>query len=335
MNRIEAVELIQEKRGPDKEFLVTLFENCNLSCSFCLQDHASTVGMDTVVSKFESIMEKVSYTSNNVINFTGGELFHDGVADSLFDDYVTLCSKLADAIPYCELNFVTNFIFVKQARVWDLLFRLEEKGVNIKLSSSYDPRGRFNKEHLALFMDNVILFKEYIRSFQVTMTRPNIEWFMKGTIDPLFEYIYSNYALYFDHYTPGPPDSPFICTERDIVDFYIYMAKHYPDIQPLRGWIYDEKVVTTCRSTVVILPTGEVATCRSLLTTDPVVDYDAGQVIKERLETAFVNKYDCSNCAYFSRCSMSCFLHHEFAHNDEPTCQYKRLHHYIEENIHA
>ena len=161
------------------------------------------------------------------------------------------------------------------------------------------------------------------------MTKPTIKRLQSGVIDTVFEYLYDQFTLYFDHYTPGPRDNPFQCTEAEIVDFYIYMLGRYPNIEPLKSWQQSDRVETTCRSTVVIGPDGVVSTCRALLTENPVTDYDQGQRIKEDLEVKFVDKYNCTECDYFSRCALSCFLHNDSVENTDSDCQYKRLHHYL------
>lgn len=331
MNKIDVVELIDRKRGPDKEFLVTLFEHCNLACSFCLQDHDSEVGMDTITEKADAVMTKVVNPLYHQINVAGGELFHDGILDSAFDDYRAFCRTIHRQVKHYQISFATSFIFTRHERVQAFIDDMRNEGIQLDLCSSYDPRGRFNKTSLDQFMNNVILFRPYIRSFQVTMTRPSIAYFQKGVIDPVFEYLYATHTLYFDHYTPGPKDNPFQCTEREIVDFYIYMLTRYPKIEPLASWFTADKVETTCRSTVVIDPLGRVSTCRGLLTENPEYDYDKGQAIKEQLERQFVEKYDCLNCEFYHKCALSCFLHNDFIENTDMTCQYKRLHRFIDE----
>lgn len=333
MNKIDVVEIVDEKRGPHKEFLVTLFEHCNLNCSFCLQDHDSVEGIDKIREKVGAINTKVVNPFFHQINVAGGELFHDGISDHVFEDYKALCRGIHDTIDHYEISFATNLVFTHVDRLFSLMTELQAEGINVNLCSSYDPRGRFNNESIELFMDNVILFKPFIRSFQVTMTKPSLTYFQKGIIDPLFDFLYENFVLYFDHYTPGPINNPFQCTEREIVDFYIYMLDKYPNIEPLKSWRLADRVESTCRSTVVVHPDNTVSTCRGLLTENPIYDFDAGQAIKEDLETKFVEKYDCFNCEFFDKCALSCFLHNDIVENTDDVCQYKRLHRHMDRMV--
>lgn len=41
--------LLNSKRDPEQEYTIHLFEYCNLSCSFCWQDHDSLVGVDDIL----------------------------------------------------------------------------------------------------------------------------------------------------------------------------------------------------------------------------------------------------------------------------------------------
>ena len=55
---------LANKRDSQQEYTVHLFEFCNLSCSFCWQDHDDRVGVDTVLEKLIPI-EKFLQTERN------------------------------------------------------------------------------------------------------------------------------------------------------------------------------------------------------------------------------------------------------------------------------
>jgi molybdenum cofactor biosynthesis enzyme MoaA len=81
-------KLFGRKANDCTEIEIHLFEYCNLSCTFCGQDHDSKVGFDTIVAKSKDVTEfiKRSHKSDHILNIMGGEIFNDQIPDSLFDD---------------------------------------------------------------------------------------------------------------------------------------------------------------------------------------------------------------------------------------------------------
>ena len=95
MNLIDHVD----KRTINGEIIVTLFEQCNLSCRFCSQDHSSVLGMDTIKDKKEHIIKAIEYLQSQgrtqfSVHIMGGEVFSDLVPDDLFEDYYQLVKSL-------------------------------------------------------------------------------------------------------------------------------------------------------------------------------------------------------------------------------------------------
>jgi len=173
-----------EKRSILGEIIVTLFEQCNMSCKFCNQDHNSKVGMDTIRDKLPVVKRAIENMSKTremfSVHFMGGEVFSDLVPDSCFDDYKYLADELevwSKENNYdVEICFTTNFVYEQTHRLQKLLDQCPQ----VKLLTSYDPSGRFGLGQLNLFKKNVIAFEKYIKSANVIMTKPNIDKFLKG-----------------------------------------------------------------------------------------------------------------------------------------------------------
>ena len=160
----------------------------------------------------------------------GGEIFSDKLPDSLFEDYKYLVQGLKDyslqsGVPV-DVRFVTNFIWTKQERVYDLL-----KETQCVLGTSYDPAGRFNKDTFEMFKTNVQEFKNHIQGINVVLTKQNIDKFLKNDV-PFFDYIYENFDVYFDHYTPEKNVNTVLPKDVDLKAIALHMYDNYPLSHP-------------------------------------------------------------------------------------------------------
>ena len=126
------------KRSLLGEIIVTLFEQCNMSCKFCNQDHASTVGMNNIRDKLSIVQNAIKHLQANgrtqfSVHFMGGEVFSDLVPDSCFDDYKYLADELdkwSKENKYeVEVCFTTNFVYERTDRLQKLL---DDKKINYK-----------------------------------------------------------------------------------------------------------------------------------------------------------------------------------------------------------
>ena len=329
-NLIPLVNIVSEKRGYNREYFINFFERCNLSCGFCWQDHDDYTGVDDIVSKSDIILNKITDGEFSTINVMGGELFADFVDDNVFVDYHKFVQKIHEQHPTGEyvVNFVTNLVFEKTDRVKKFFDGLADCGYKTTAVSSYDPRGRFNNSDRELFMRNLSIFNDYIRSVSVVMTKQNIEAISGGDIG--FDTIYrSGMNLYVDFYSPEKNWKLYRPTDTEIVDFFIFLTKKYPDVSPINEYIKGGfNTSTSCRSSTIILPNNSVGSCKILSD-----DFDEFDNIND-LESDFVHARGCLMCEYYKVCGLSCFLHSARIYNDNTTqieCEFKRFYASINE----
>lgn len=325
MELIPLAEIVDQKRDQRKEVLVILFEKCNLACSFCHQDHSDYSGFFSVEEKADGIIKHHSGDAGVTVNVTGGEIFLDEFGPRTFERYRNFALKIANAIPDHEITFVSNLVFNRRERVLKLLEDLRSDGVNVSLGTSYDPCGRFTRQTKKTFHENLVFFQDWVKNVSMVITKQNAQWFIDEKTDPVFEFIEERFGIFFDHYTPGPDFRKHQPTDADIADMYIAVNRHYPNVEPLKGWREREVNSTTCRSTVVVTPSSEITTCRSLITIDPVTDEYKGNEIKHQAEANFMEKFGCLECEYYQRCGLRCFLHSEFVDNQSNVCHFKRM----------
>lgn len=295
------------KRVSTGEIIVTLFELCNLNCLFCSQNHDSIEGIDTVREKVEPTIKaiqvlKTRHKQRFSIHIMGGEVFDDRIEDKIFDDYRYLVYKLLD---YCQENnidvdigFTTNLIFSKVNRVFELL---EDTGTY--LMTSYDPAARFNPKTLPVFENNVKLFKKYLKSVNVIMTRPNINKFLSADT-PVFDYLYENYPIYFDYYTPEKNYDYMLPNDIELKQLMIFIIDNYPECLPFKNFKDKNARNMSCMDTYTVLPNGKFGICNVLIT-----NLSRNYVpSKEEMEQKWMEDYNCMQCKYLQRCSLGCFL---------------------------
>ncbi len=296
------------KRSHTGEIIVTLFEYCDLSCVFCSQNHDSTLGIHSIPEKIEQVRYAISELkkkgkSSFSINIMGGEVFSDGLNDSIFDHYAQLVSEIQQFADFhnfeVQVSFTTNFIWTKRQRVKDFL-----KKTKVKLLTSYDPSGRFNSKTLLVFNENVIEFASHIRSVNCIMTRTNIDKFLQNQI-PFFSYLYQNFPIYFDYYTPEKNMSKLLPRDVDLRDFMIYMSTHWPECFPFCNFRLRLKQNMSCMDTLTVLPDSSFGGCTLLLGN---VGALASVPSKSLLEQEWFDDYKCLECQHFDRCSFGCFL---------------------------
>lgn len=331
--------LLRNKRDKQQEYTLHLFEKCNLSCSFCWQDHTAFEGVDTVREKLEPLKEFLDeeVMPKVIINIMGGEVFDDSIfSESLFSDYVYLAEE---ASLYAKslgkeltATFVTNLVTDHPERVAALMEELKSRGVKAQLVTSYDSKGRFNKRQFEVFRRNMITLRPYISGVSMLLTRPVIKQIMAYE-DPYFQYMYDEgMEIYFDYYTPTTgwtnTDAGTVLSDReshmvigpsdkDLLTAFYFLVDNYPNVQPIRGWIENATNQISCRSSKLILADGTKCLCGNLHLDNPqlITFYNAKiqPADNSEIEDNFIKRWDCISCEYFQRCQLGCFMQHDFS----------------------
>jgi len=319
------------KRTETGEIIVTLFEFCDISCLFCNQDHTSMVGVDTIKEKLEPIKLAIAELQTRgkttfTINIMGGEVFSDKLPDSVYDDYLILVNSIRE---YCSDNnievsvqFTTNFIFTKVDRVKKFLAKSKTS-----LYTSYDPSGRFNVDTFEVFKRNVKTFRRYIKSVNVIMTKQNITRFIDDNV-PFFDYLYDNFSIYFDYYTPEKHMDILIPKDVELRDFMIHMYNNRPNCNPFKDLESTIKRSMSCMDTYTIMPNSDFGRCDILLK-----DVIPIKLIpsKKTLEQQWFDDYKCLECEHFNRCSLGCFLsNHIKDARTQDECWLKQVYDYVD-----
>lgn len=333
---------LRDKRDKQQEYTIHLFEYCNLRCSFCWQDHENTVGIDTVLEKLEPI-EKFLKTEKNkkvVFNIMGGEIFADSIYDEkLNDDFIELSKGIvALGKKYnieVGLNWVTNLITTKIELIEHLLKETQKLGVVSKLFTSYDPAGRFNRNTIKVFKKNLYYFQDQLDGIGILLTRPNIHHWLKGSDEFLNQMYNDGFYIYADYYTPDVTAHHQAPSDLDLYNIFKYFIDHYPQIDPISSWIERETNYISCRTSKLVLQDGTMCQCGNLVQAPEdkqMYNTDIQPADNTQIEINFLEKYNCLSCEYFNRCTLGCFMQHDYKHREEvlDECVYKLAHRYVD-----
>lgn len=333
---------LRNKRDKQQEYTIHLFEFCNLSCSFCWQNHGNLVGLESVLEKLAPI-EKFLATETSkevVFNIMGGEIFADEIYDEkLHMDYIELVRGIRDigqkfAINV-KFNWVTNLVTSKIEQIENLLEETRKMGSPSTLFTSYDPAGRFNKTNFEIFKKNLYHFKSNLDGIGILLTKPNIKlWLKLG--DNFLKQIYDDgFYIYADYYMPDKTAKHQAPSDLDMYNIFKMFIDSYPKIDPINSWIVNEKNYMSCRSSKLVLEDGTMCQCGNLVQ-DPedkaMYKSDIQSMDNSGIESSFLEKYNCLSCEYFDRCTLGCFMQHDYKFREEvlDECVYKLTHRYIE-----
>jgi len=311
-------EIIKDKVPEFAEVVTVLFEHCNMTCSFCPQDHDSTFGADRdqIMSKVPLVVDWINNNHKSKffkLHILGGEVFQDvWIEKGFLDIYQEYIDAIAEGItdPEKELhpNFVTNLVFEKTDKVMELLERN-----NIKVSISYDSTGRFNKSQFETFKRNIEIFKDRISMVSVAATATNMKSIIAG--DEYFDYLYSLYDIDFDSYLPANDDKKnlfFMPKESELLAFNKHLVEHYPKCTNIAYFVepsQNNRMSCTRGNSLQMFPNNYApkGCSGAALTGNTDVLETVNAQDGELLENFFA-KYNCFECEYFSRCPFTCFV---------------------------
>lgn len=338
--------LLEKKRDRTQEISIYFFENCNLRCSFCWQDHETVEGLNTVREKVSSIEAYFKEEKRDSVSFAmmGGELFSDKVFDDqLLDDfkYVTDCIKDL-SIKYnkkVKICWVTNLVTTKLDKIKDLLAHGRKQGLAVDISTSYDFAGRFNINQFLVFKTNVEIMWDEIGTFSLTMTRANCKYFLEKK-DPYFDYLYNKGAyFYFDYYMPDQEAERQCPTDTMLYEVFKKGITEYPRIDPWKSWLTNSSNYASCRSSRMINPDNSRSNCGAMVIAQNEAAADKIYTVKLHnksnaiIENHFLEKYNCIGCEYVERCSFGCFMQHASTKFVEELddCVYRKTYKFMEQ----
>lgn len=330
MNKDAFLQMVLKDKAPDSsEIEHHLFEKCNLNCSFCGQDHDSEVGMDSIIDKALQTVDFMTKSplKKHTINVMGGEIFNDliewGTIAKYFQFYEIIRKYCEDTNTEFRINFVTNLIFQKNVEMVDwLMSKTDPK--HVMLSTSYDFAGRgLDINRSIVFKKNIQHYKDRIGVVGFVLTKPSIRKLLSGKDKFFKEVLYAQFPLYFDWYVPEKAAAKMLPSEQEMLDALLFVAEHYPNIEPVKSMLENDTNKMTCYSMnkTTILPDGKEVTCRYLNYEEKdfltEIDYSTNDGIIQ----SHLDRHDCLSCKWFQRCQFRCFVQADWAELERlPDC---------------
>lgn len=322
-------QLLASKVQDSSEIEHHLFEKCNLNCAFCGQDHDSEVGMNSIIDKAHQTVEFMikSPLKKHTINVMGGEIFNDLIEYGTITDYFKFYEIIRK---YCEdtntefrINFVTNLIFRENREIVDWLLE-KTPAKNVMLSTSYDFAGRgLDINRSMIFQANLTRYKDRIGVVGFVLTRPAIRKLIANKDKFFKENLYGKYPLYFDWYVPEKSSEKMMPTEQEMLDGLLYVAEHYPNIEPVKSMLENEHNKMTCFSLnkTTILPDGKEVKCRYLTYDEQQFETPIDYSTNSGIIQAHLERHDCMSCKHYDRCSFRCFVQADWKDQERlPEC---------------
>ncbi len=332
--------ILDKKRDTEQEYTVHLFEYCNLSCQFCWQDHDAINGIHTVPEKIKPIFELLDDETRSAVcfNVMGGEIFADDVFPELYNQYLDLvkaikfkCDQLGKSL---KINWVTNLVNSNPHLVEQLVNACTALGIQNELSTSYDPRGRFNKQEFEVFKENLYRLQSIVGTVSILLTKNNINYFLSKS-DKFFDQLYKDgFYIYFDYYMPDKNWKFSAPSDQDMYDFFTFCVDNYPTVEPVSSWIKNDFNYASCRTSKLVIEDGTKCLCGNLMVETGDDQFYKSTIQRNdnsEIENYFLTKYDCVSCEYLTKCTFGCFMERNNKFLDEmPSCMFKETFKYID-----
>lgn len=286
-----------------QEISIALFGDCNLRCSFCIDNQRFQSKPDQHCSEdyFKytlQLIEKVLLTTEKSkidFRFYGGELLQDKFSDNIFEAYDWLFSKTIDLCKQYNkdyrLQISSNLIFKNKQRVLALLNKY-----NIILYASFDLVGRYTKQsQIDLFLDNCQFFNDQLKEFTISFVASydNIKAIKeKGENFSTFNFLYQNYRICFDYCNDNGRIHE--VNESLLSDFCLFLCKAYPsilNIQELKQcYLHMEDSLRASCPIAFIIQNKLLFNCCN----------------HDQISQDYANRKHCLSCEYFLNCPHYC-----------------------------
>jgi len=316
------IDLLKSKLPKIGEIEVTLFEYCNLHCSFCFHDVKSKLGLskEEIFSKIPLILKHSKEINKNVntiqLNMVGGELMIDDLINKGYlDIYYEFINNIY--LHYQKMNinlrvvFVSNYLFNENNSllIKEFIHKLR-KNTNsfIGMIASYDFTGRpINNT----WKRNLETLKNETVSINTVMTKPSLLQLMKKGDEYWENEIYPNFETFFDFFIPDKGSNHMIPEDSLLLEFYKWTTLNFPNINPINDMINskEQSQSMSCLSLnkVTIFPDNSTSNCRWKRYTNEdyineLIYEDNSNMINDYLHT-----HNCFSCEYYQKCPFRCF----------------------------
>lgn len=345
-------ELLLPKRGTSTEITAYLHERCNLSCSFCFSNVREDISKAFInqekVNKIKHVMKntKYDYSEDVTIHYMGGEIFDPDLFSfetiGVYLDMIEELNNYGYELGYKEVKhlFVTNLV-IDLKPVLMLLDEIRKKDIQISITTSYDPRGRFNKATKAIWRDNLKALKERGEKVTISMifTKPFIRLLLSEGDETFKELYDEGYEIYIDYFTPTTTYTQNqallqtnLPSDIDLLKAFVYLVDNFPNVSPISGMITRNPLLS-CKRNELCSSTTDWGKCGHQSLNSSTIGFYKSNIQSNdntEIETRFMLENNCLSCNHFSYCQMGCFMQHDFSKRTQlKDCLYNLTYNYI------
>jgi len=311
-------KLLAPKHSPFLEIEVHLFENCNIACGYCSQDHKDKgPNRDSFSSKAKLAKEYISFLKPTneylILNIMGGELIQDKFNIDIYKMYFDFIQEVIshENFPKRKVGITSNFLFKNSENLDYLLAELNRANIPFELKTSIDLKGRpYAKGDKEIFESNLTKYKSILSCISFCLHKLNIQEILKNKDQELERYYSEGYSLNFDWYIPDPARSHiFMPSDQECKEVLGVLFKKYPKADPLSRYLNNDlNPIQCCSENRILIPANEkVSNCVYLPHKEE--DYRSGLNRGTTYDKAakWVEDQDCLSCKHLNRCGFYCY----------------------------
>lgn len=325
MNQSVIEKLLQRKQSKCVEVEIHLFENCNIACGYCSQDHRDSgpnkENFDEKRRLALAYMSSLKGSNTSIaINLMGGELFQDKFDRTVYELYLDLIEELyrEARLLYQDVYFgiTSNLLFKDGSNVDWLLGEMRAKGIQYNLRTSMDLKGRPTGPRLKeTFEANAKYYKSDLSCISFCLHALNIEELLNARDLALRVWYWAGYTINFDWYIPDPKLSGvYMPSDEQCREALKYLFKWYPKASPVKDWYTKgQNPIQCCSENRVLIPAdNNVSSCVYL--PHKQEDYHNGinRTTTYDKATTWILNQGCISCDYFERCGFYCYAAADF-----------------------
>lgn len=328
--------------------IISLFTQCNLNCKFCFQNHSSKLSQAELYKILQSLDIVIKQLNqNNIQNvyicLWGGQLFNDKYQNFYLYIYKKFIQQLKikiysfTKVKNIYITCLSNGIFQKNDRI---LKFLDQTKINIGFS--YDPVYRYNsKKQYNILLNNINIFKKYLSGISITLTKPNIQYFINNN-DKILKLDNINVNFYY----PNKNWKLFLPSDKDLYNFFIYCINkklyNIDYIKLLVLSIFNQNIkFCDCKYIIQYSNNQWTHNCVKRLSTLNQQNFYGKQLQRVTQKNCIdiknniaILKRNCLLCKYYTNCIMLCSGITIFKENkiSQQFCPLKQCYEYLIEN---
>lgn len=332
-------ELIGPKKPKVAEIELTLFENCDVNCSFCGHEKKSIIGMtqQEMLAKLPLVAQFLDQIDSDIqlvnLHLVGGELLQDRLitaSRNILHDYTLLINNYAQLCQERNIEprviIVSNMLTTQSEQILEW-FKEMNQMLHMRFIASYDPHGRpITKKYL----ENISYFKDFIANINVVVTKETIGKLRTG--DPVFDKLYREFPIFMDDFLPDATTQDMIPSDEDYLAYLHLVAHKYPKLMP-----FGDAISKLKRSQLNEIQFTTFNKC-NILPNNMVTNYLWDRHHPEHFVTAvdykdnsnmlyhFLESNQCLTCEYYVSCPLRCPVSWSWKNRERsPGCVNKRF----------